>query len=34
MHDGNYADLATLIEYLSEMDQLGRIRYTTLILQK
>jgi tRNA-2-methylthio-N6-dimethylallyladenosine synthase len=29
MHDGEYADLALLIEYLSEMDQLGRIRYTT-----
>jgi tRNA-2-methylthio-N6-dimethylallyladenosine synthase len=29
MHDGEYADLATLIEYLSEMEQLGRIRYTT-----
>jgi len=29
MHDGNIADLALLIEYLSEIEQLGRIRYTT-----
>jgi tRNA-2-methylthio-N6-dimethylallyladenosine synthase len=29
MHDGNIADLALLIECLAEIEQLGRIRYTT-----
>ena len=29
MHTGEVADLATLVEYLAEIDGLGRIRYTT-----
>ncbi len=29
MHTGEFADLATLIEYLAEIDGLERIRYTT-----
>lgn len=29
MHDGNSADLATLIEYTAAIDQIGRIRFTT-----
>jgi len=28
-HDGKRADLATLIAYLAEMDEIGRIRFTT-----
>jgi tRNA-2-methylthio-N6-dimethylallyladenosine synthase len=29
MHDGNLADLATLIEYTAAMDEIQRIRFTT-----
>jgi tRNA-2-methylthio-N6-dimethylallyladenosine synthase len=29
MHDGNFADLAALIEYLASLDNLLRIRFTT-----
>jgi len=28
-HDGNLADLATLIHYVAAIDEIGRIRYTT-----
>lgn len=28
-HEGDFADLATLIEYVSALDEIGRIRFTT-----